>query len=66
MQYIYQVLSINLPFSILCDNIAWVCCMLYYIIPFNTEQVWDAITRSVHGEFNCITVKFEKTQQGIN
>ena len=31
----------------------------------NTELVLDAITRSVHGKFNCITVNFDRAQHGI-
>ena len=27
----------------------------------NTEQVYDAMTRSVHCKFNCITLNFDKT-----
>ena len=34
-------------------------------VPVNTESVYDAITRSVHNKFNCITVFFDRTQHGI-
>ena len=32
---------------------------------YNQPTQNNAITRSEHGKFNCITVNFDKTQHGI-
>ena len=36
----------------------------HFDFPFNTEQVLDN-NKSVHGRFNCITVKYNGTGHGI-